>query len=69
MCYSPWGLKDSDMIEQLNNDNKSIKENLLDIFREGEGFPGSSAGTESANYAGDLGSIPRSGRSSREGKS
>ena len=33
------------------------------------GFPGSSAGKESACNAGDPGSIPGSGRSPREGKS
>ena len=66
-CCRPWDLKDSDMTEQLNN-NKSIKENLLDVLREGEGFPGSSAGKESANNAGDLGSISRSERSSTEGR-
>ena len=32
-----------------------------------QGFPGSSAGKESAYNAGDLGSIPRSGRSPGEG--
>ena len=32
-----------------------------------KGFPGGSAGKESTCNAGDLGSIPRSGRSPREG--
>ena len=36
---------------------------------EALGFPGSSAGKESACIAGDLGSIPESGRSPGEGKS
>ena len=31
------------------------------------GFPGGSDGKESASYAGDLGSVPGSGRSPREG--
>ena len=34
-----------------------------------EGFPGGSAGEESACNVGDLGSIPGSGRSPREGNS
>ena len=37
------------------------------IFRIKKGFPGSSAGKESACNAGDLGLIPGSGRSSGEG--
>ena len=38
------------------------------IFRIKKGFPGSSAGKESACNAGDLGSIPGLGRSPGEGK-
>ena len=38
-----------------------------DKQEKGKGFPGSSDGKESACTAGDLGSIPGSGRSPREG--
>ena len=38
------------------------------ISRKGEGFPGSSAGKESACNSGDMGSIPGLGRSPGEGK-
>ena len=37
------------------------------LFGNGQGFPDSSAGIESACNAGDPGSIPGSGRSSGEG--
>ena len=30
-CCSPWGLKESDMIEQLNN-NKSSTHRILNIY-------------------------------------
>ena len=36
------------------------------LFGNGQGFPGSSAGKESACHAGDSGSIPESGRSAGE---
>ena len=36
------------------------------LFGNGQGFPGSSAGKESACHAGDPGSIPESGRSAGE---
>ena len=37
-------------------------------YKTSKGFPGSSAGKESASSAGDLGSIPGLGRSPGEGK-
>ena len=39
----------------------------LDNFLDSMGFPGGSDGKESASDAGDLGSIPESGRSPEEG--
>ena len=39
----------------------------LCVFMHMRGFPGSSAGKESAGNAGDLGLIPGSGRSAGEG--
>ena len=45
-----------------------IKNRLLDSEGDGEGFPCSSVGKESTCNAGDLGSIPRLGRSPGEGK-
>ena len=31
-CYSPWGLKDSDMTERLNNSNNSSKDLVIRSF-------------------------------------
>ena len=50
--YSPWGHKELDRTEQLSTAQGVI-----------EGFPGNSAGKESACHAGDPGSIPGLGRS------
>ena len=52
MGYSPWGGKES--------------AGLINTFTLG--FPGGSDGKESDCNAGDLGSIPRLGRSLKEGK-
>ena len=56
MGYSPWGHKESDMTERLSK--------AQPVFL---GFPGGSKAKESASNAGDLGSIPGSGRSPGEG--
>ena len=56
--YSPWGRKESDTTEQLH---------FIPPYPIPWGFPGSSAGKESACNAGDPGSIPGSGRSPGEG--
>ena len=77
---SPWGHKESNMTEWLNwtevrrrqifqgrtsySDHLLISQFCLSIV----GFPGGSAGKESACNAGDLGSIPGLGRSPGEGK-
>ena len=56
--FSSWGRKDLDKTKQLSRaQHVKIK----------RGFPGGSDGKASARNAGDPGSIPRSGRSSREG--
>ena len=57
VCCSPWGCKESDMTEQLNNNKKIVL----------GGLPRCLSGKESACQAGDVGSIPRSGRSHGEG--
>ena len=54
--YSPWGRRESDTTERLHFH-----------FHPGRDLPCSSDGKESACNAGDLGSIPGSGRSSGEG--
>ena len=46
--------------------NKGERDSILDTHRK-KGFPGGSDGKESACNAGDLGSIPGSGRSPEEG--
>ena len=51
----PWGHKESNMTEQLNDIGKT------------EDFPGGSGGKASVYNAGDLGSIPGSGRFPGEG--
>ena len=56
--YSPWGHKESDMTEQLSL-------HFTSLFWLG--FPGGSGSKESACNAGDLGFIPGSGRSPKEG--
>ena len=53
-CCSPWGCKESDMTEQLNNNR--IKNGFPQWFRSKET-------TYNAGAAGDVGSIPGSGRS------
>ena len=54
-----------------SNDDKNVLAAKMLIFTEclhyATGFPGSSAGKESAVNAGDSSSIPESGRSSKEG--
>ena len=50
VCCSPWGRKESDRIEWTE-------------LKAGKGFPGSSAGKESACNAGDPGLIPGLGKS------
>ena len=62
-CYSPWGRKELDTTEQLNNNNF-----LLFPCCTQRGFPHGSDSKESACSAGDLGSIPVSKRSPGEGK-
>ena len=71
MGYSPWGHKESDITEETQKQQQEHgKINLLvslvivffyDSFIDG--FPGGSDGKASAYNAGDLGSIPGSGRS------
>ena len=56
--YSPWGHKESDMSEWLNNNNNKP------IYI---GFPGGSDGKEFACNAGDMDLIPGSGKSPGEG--
>ena len=53
--YGPWGLKELDMPEWLNTTHLTLFSSLLS-------FPGGSDGKESANNAGDLGSITGLGR-------
>ena len=57
-CCSPWGHKESDMSEWLNNNNNKP------IYI---GFPGGSDGKEFACNAGDMDLIPGSGKSPGEG--
>ena len=58
-CYSPWGRKELDMTERLNNNNIYL------------GFPGSASGKEPACQCRvdlrDVGLIPGSGRSAGGG--
>ena len=55
-CCSPWGHRQQDMPEHLNNNKSRLK-----------GFPGGSVGEESTYNEGNTGSIPESGRSPGEG--
>ena len=57
VCCSPWGCKESDMTEQLNNNKKIVL----------GGLPRCLSGKESACQAGDVGSIPRLEKSSGGG--
>ena len=57
MGCSPWGHKESDTTERLHFP-----------FPVCLGFPGGSAGKESACNVGDLGSVPELGRVPGEGK-
>ena len=59
--YSPWDHKESDMTEQARTSRLSVRPAKFQIFPDG------SDGKESACNAGDLGSIPGSGRSPGEG--
>ena len=52
VCCGSWGRKESDMTERLNWTELTPR-----------GFPWSSAGKESSCNAGDIGSVPRLGRS------
>ena len=58
MGYSPWGHKEWDTIERLNQ---------TELKAHPKGFPGGSEGKASAYNVGAPGSIPGSGRSPREG--
>ena len=58
-CCSPWGHKELDMTDRLNWTELN--------WVSPRGFPGSSAGKESACNAGDSGSIPGLGRFSGGG--
>ena len=63
--YSPWGHKQSDTTERLHSIYLYM---YVYIYTHTfMGFPGYSAGKESTCNAGDLGSIPGSGRSPGEG--
>ena len=64
--YSPWGHIDVDMTEWLSL-SLSLWLMVMMLFIEYLDFPGGSLGEASAYNAGDLGSIPGSGRSSGEG--
>ena len=60
VSYCSWGHKESDTTEQLNNEMTTTT-----FLRSG--FPGSSVVKDLPVNAGDVGSIPGSGRSPREG--
>ena len=60
VSYCSWGHKESDTTEQLNNEMTTTTFLL-------SGFPGSSVVKDLPVNAGDVGSIPGSGRSPREG--
>ena len=51
VCCGPWGRREQDMPERLNNNKSRLT-----------GFPGGSVGKESTYNEGDTGSIPESGR-------
>ena len=62
-CFSPWGLKESDMTEWLNWwESRCLRHPCVK-----RGFPGGSYSKESACNAGDQGSSPGSGRLPGEG--
>ena len=63
--YSPWGLKESDMIEH-NNDILNITMRFT-LSHNKQDFRGGSDGKASAYNEGHPGSIPGLGRSSEEG--
>ena len=73
----PWGHKEWDMTEQLNwtelnwsdirEDDSVIKRTRILINATSLDFPGGSEGKVSAYNAGDMGSIPGTGRSPGEG--
>ena len=65
-CCSPWGHKESDTTQKVNNNNP--QRNVLRSVSSVPPIRFGSAGKESACSAGDLGSIPGLGRSPGEGK-
>ena len=67
MGYSPWGRKESDMTEWLSLSLSLLSFSLGTFSCIFIDFPGGSDGKASACNAGDLGSIPGSGRSPGEG--
>ena len=62
MCCSPWGHKESDTTEQLDNNNKYSS----DSVHLSGGFLGGSAVKNPPANAGDMGLILGSGKSPRE---
>ena len=64
-----WQLQEMYLQPDLTSESQAhIPGGLFDISTPNWGFPNSSIGKESACNAGDLGSIPRLGRSAGEGK-
>jgi len=65
VCYSPWGGKELDMAERLNNNKHSAHHRLLRraYVQEFMVLPGGSDGKESICSVGDLGITPGLGRS------
>ena len=61
-CWDSWGRKESDTTEWLNWTELNWREDW-----SSKNFPGGSVGKDSACIAGDLGSIPGSGKSPGEG--
>ena len=56
------------IFSNFENNYLPIQQIFIADYQRAKGFPCGSAGKESAYNAGDLGSIPRSGRSPGEGK-
>ena len=69
VCCSPWGHKESDTSEWVSELNwiDRIKHTEINLPKKVKSFHGSSAGKEFTCNAGGPGSIPGSGRSTREG--
>ena len=61
-CFTVWATREAQ--SSLGDSNNQSNLTSLRLIK---GFPGGSDGKESASYAGDLGSVPGSGRSPREG--